>query len=87
MASGDARRVGSRLFNRLETPAFAYRPELRRIRRGLAALPFAGVLMTGSGSALFGLLAGEAGSAKLERTISRSGWGRAYAVRTLGREG
>lgn len=87
VASGDARRVGSRLFNRLETPAFEYRPELRKVRRGLAALPFAGVLMTGSGSALFGLLPQGAPSRDIERVIARSGWGRTYAVRTLGREG
>ena len=48
--------VGGALFNRLEGPAFSLHPELSAAKGELARSgPFAGVGMTGSGSALFGL--------------------------------
>jgi 4-diphosphocytidyl-2-C-methyl-D-erythritol kinase len=54
--SGDAAGVAQALFNRLESPAFDMYPELRDARDRLEATGlFAGVSMSGSGSALFGL--------------------------------
>lgn len=44
-------RIEGALFNRLEGPAFALYPPLRRLRRSLGR----GALMTGSGSAIFAL--------------------------------
>jgi 4-diphosphocytidyl-2C-methyl-D-erythritol kinase len=56
LAEGDVCGAGLALHNRLEAPAFQNHPELREAKRRLAATGlFAGVLMTGSGSALFGL--------------------------------
>jgi 4-diphosphocytidyl-2-C-methyl-D-erythritol kinase len=56
LAKGDIEGLGHSLYNRLEEPAFALRPELRELKGRLAATGlFAGVGMTGSGSALFGL--------------------------------
>ena len=81
LATGDPARIGKSLFNRLETPAFEFRPELRGIRRALGALPFAGVLMTGSGSALFGLCPSESRGG--EREVRRQGWGRTLRVRSV----
>lgn len=83
---GDARRLGRLLRNDLETAAFRLEPRLSRLRRGMAALPFLGVSMTGSGSAFFGVT----GSAReAERLAARLRAGpaargaRVLAVRSL----
>jgi 4-diphosphocytidyl-2-C-methyl-D-erythritol kinase len=56
-ALGDVAALGQSLFNRLEPVALALRPELHRVRDALADLdpPLDGSLMSGSGSAFFGL--------------------------------
>jgi 4-diphosphocytidyl-2-C-methyl-D-erythritol kinase len=51
--SGDPEAVGRSLFNRLEEPAFVLAPVVEGIRRRLANLGPCGVLMSGSGSAVF----------------------------------
>jgi 4-diphosphocytidyl-2-C-methyl-D-erythritol kinase len=68
-ASGEVEALGRALFNRLEAPAFAIRPELAAMKRRLARLPFAGVRMSGSGSAVFGLCTSRAEAAHLARRI------------------
>jgi len=83
LGTGDAVRIGTQLFNRLEPPAFELRPELRKLRRGLESMGFAGVLMTGSGSTLFGLCADSAERRLREREVRKTGWGRTVAVTTL----
>ncbi|MGO9599888.1 MAG: 4-(cytidine 5'-diphospho)-2-C-methyl-D-erythritol kinase [Isosphaeraceae bacterium] len=57
VALGDVATLGQSLFNRLEPVALALRPELLRVRDALATLdpPLDGSLMSGSGSAYFGL--------------------------------
>lgn len=67
----DGARLGRALFNRLEGPAFALRPELARLRERMARLPFAAVRMTGSGSALFGLCASRAEARLLAGRLRR----------------
>ena len=51
--AGDPEVVGGALFNRLEEPAFVLAAAVEQIRRRLANLGPCGVLMSGSGSALF----------------------------------
>lgn len=68
-ALGKIESLGRALFNRLEDPAFAIRPELPALARRLRELPFAGVRMTGSGSALFGLCGSGGEAARLARRI------------------
>ena len=53
--TGRPEKWGAELFNRLERPAFALRPDLAARARRLRAWPFLAARMTGSGSALFGL--------------------------------
>lgn len=84
-ASGELRALGRALFNRLEAPAFAIRPELAALRRRLARLPFAGVRMSGSGSAIFGLCASRAEAERLARRIGEETAGFAAAVSALPR--
>jgi 4-diphosphocytidyl-2-C-methyl-D-erythritol kinase len=57
LAHGGASEVGQCLFNRLQTVAESLRPELTRVRDALATLGplLVGSLMSGSGSAYFGL--------------------------------
>ena len=79
LVDGDIEGLGSSLFNRLEEPAFALYPELREAKRRLEATGlFAGVAMSGSGSALFGLCRPEeheaalAGAAELDLGETRA---------------
>jgi 4-diphosphocytidyl-2-C-methyl-D-erythritol kinase len=57
LARGGSAELGRSLFNRLQPTAEALRPELIRVRDALASLGplFDGSLMSGSGSAYFGL--------------------------------
>lgn len=55
LSDGNLRRIGAGLFNRLEKASFKMFPALARLKRKMMQLGFAGVLMSGSGSALFGL--------------------------------
>ncbi len=75
--------LGRGLFNRLEAPAFALRPELRRLRDALDRMPFRAVRMTGSGSALYGLCSTRAETGVLARRIRREAGVSAVPVRTV----
>ena len=52
---GSWQEVGSALFNRLECPALALNKKLKRAKTMMQKLGFLGVLMTGSGSGIYGL--------------------------------
>ena len=69
------RGLGRVLFNRLEAPARALRPDLDALLSRLRRLPFRGVRMTGSGSAVYGLCASRAEARDLARAVSRAGIG------------
>ena len=78
VALGDVVALGQNLFNRLESVTLALRPELLRVRDALATLdpPLDGFLMSGSGSAYFGLcrsLAAARHAADLLQPLGR-GW-------------
>jgi 4-diphosphocytidyl-2-C-methyl-D-erythritol kinase len=57
LGSGDPRAVASALINDLQKPAFQLLPLLADLRDRMMSLGCAGVLLCGSGSALFGLCA------------------------------
>ena len=52
---GDLRRLGEKLFNDLEAPAFALSPGLPAVKEALSASGALGALLSGSGSGVFGL--------------------------------
>ena len=52
---GDCAEIGHALMNELQEPAFALLPELARLRERMLAHGCLGVLLCGSGSALFGI--------------------------------
>jgi 4-diphosphocytidyl-2-C-methyl-D-erythritol kinase len=78
--------LGRRLFNRLEEPAMRLCPEVSGLRRRLAGPGAAGVLMSGSGSAVFALARGAADALRLARALARGredgGRGRVHVVRS-----
>jgi 4-diphosphocytidyl-2-C-methyl-D-erythritol kinase len=80
---GDLDAVALGLYNRLERPSFRLRPKLRLIKQEMAALGFKGVLMSGSGSAIFGLASDMAAAESLAQSVHCKGLGRAISVRTL----
>ena len=69
-------RLGRVLFNRLEEAALELRPELKALLGRMSRLPFAGVRMTGSGSAVYGLCRGREEARGLARRLRREtgGW-------------
>ncbi len=87
LAQGSVEAVGRRLFNRLEAAAFELRPELREVKRRLAGVELvAGVGMTGSGSAFFGLCRpGDWGRACA--AAEALGIGRVFAARSFAPRG
>ena len=53
--AGDPQAVARHLFNRLEEPAFALRPDLAEVRDELVRCGALGARLTGSGAAVFGV--------------------------------
>lgn len=67
LAAGDVRRLGRALFNRLEEPGGRALEALAPLRARMAGAGPAGVVMTGSGSAMVALADGAAHAAELGR--------------------
>ncbi len=74
--------IAPQMFNRLEAAAFAFRPELAALKRAMTELPFEAVMMTGSGSALFGLCTDARTQRSLASTCRERRWGRVFAATT-----
>ncbi len=72
------------LYNELETPVLARYPLLAEIKRRLFAAGARGVLMSGSGSTIFGLFDSEATRSVAQQDLQATGWWCAPA-RTLDR--
>lgn len=71
--SGDPEAVGRALFNRLEEPAFALAPQVRRVRDRLLALGPCGAQMTGSGSAVFAVCRSRAEAVRIATAYHAAG--------------
>lgn len=81
--SGSVEGTGRELFNRLEEATFRLLPLLHALKERLGEVgSFAGVAMTGSGSALFGLCRAEDWERSAERCAAL-GVGTVYAVKSL----
>jgi 4-diphosphocytidyl-2-C-methyl-D-erythritol kinase len=59
LGGGDVGEVASLLYNDLERPAFALRPELEARKEGLVAAGALGASLSGSGPTLFGIASDE----------------------------
>jgi 4-diphosphocytidyl-2-C-methyl-D-erythritol kinase len=77
LAHGGTAALGRSLFNRLQPAAEALRPDLVRVRDALANLdpPLEGSLMSGSGSAYFGLCRDSAAAQKAAEVLQPLGLG------------
>ncbi|MBI4832082.1 MAG: 4-(cytidine 5'-diphospho)-2-C-methyl-D-erythritol kinase [Candidatus Lindowbacteria bacterium] len=64
--------VISLLRNSLEGPIFARHPEIERVKNSLLKAGARGALMTGSGSAVFGLASSLAHARKIKKTVEKS---------------
>jgi 4-diphosphocytidyl-2-C-methyl-D-erythritol kinase len=81
LADGDIRGIGQALFNRLEDAAFELNPSLRSLRRAMMRMGFSGVLMSGSGSTLYGLCRSAADARRLAGRLA--GRGRTWATNSF----
>ena len=80
LEAGDAPRIGSLLFNRLEEPAFVMNPKVAELRRLLDRESRLGSLMTGSGSAVYALCESRNEAEELARRLSAMSLGDVFAA-------
>ncbi len=72
---GEIRELGSRAFNHLEDPVFSRYPLLESVKRGLQERGAAMVLLSGSGSTLFGIFDDIQKAQEGAFWMSKMGWG------------
>lgn len=77
---GHPRAIASRMFNALQSPAEGLNSEVRALRNRFESLPTAGHLMTGSGTAYFGLCPNRRTAKQLAARLSAEGLGRVFSV-------
>lgn len=77
LATGDSRQLAHGLFNRLQEATESFKPELRQFPEWMQKVQpaFLGVLMTGSGSAYFGLSQSRAEAQAAAEELTRLGHG------------
>jgi len=80
----DVAAIGAHLDNDLESVALPVHPRIREVKERLLALGAVGALMSGSGSAVFGLFASAQIAQQAEETLlEEKGWGAVFLSRTL----
>lgn len=80
LSSGDTEKLGLCLYNRLEEVVFRLYPRLEELKKALEKLNFSGILLSGSGSALYGLYKGENDQKESERKIKELNIGDVFMV-------
>ncbi len=80
LSSGNPEKLGVSLHNRLEEVVFRLYPGIEKIKKTLATYGFCGVLLSGSGSALYGLCKGESDSEEIEKQIKMLDIGDVFVV-------
>lgn len=80
LSSGSPDKLGACLHNRLEEVVFRLYPDIERIKKTLAKYDFCGILLSGSGSALYGLCKGERDSKEIEQQIKMLDIGDVFVV-------
>jgi len=80
LGSGNPEELGLCLHNRLEDVVFRLYPDLGKIKKTLTTLGFCGTLLSGSGSALYGLYKGENNLKEIEQKIRMLNIGDVYVV-------
>ncbi|MFN3531071.1 MAG: 4-(cytidine 5'-diphospho)-2-C-methyl-D-erythritol kinase [Candidatus Brocadia sp.] len=80
LSSGSPEKLGASLHNRLEEVVFRLYPGIEKIKKTLAMFDFCGILLSGSGSALYGLCNGERDSKEIEQRIKMLDIGDVFVV-------
>ncbi|HHT9129449.1 MAG TPA: 4-(cytidine 5'-diphospho)-2-C-methyl-D-erythritol kinase [Candidatus Brocadiaceae bacterium] len=80
LASGSPEKLGMCLHNRLEEGVFSLYPGIGKIKETLSKFNFCGTLLSGSGSALYGLCRGENDLKEIEQKIKMLNIGDVFVV-------
>lgn len=80
LATGDSDKVGACLFNRLEEVVLRLYPGVETIKNILAEHAFSGVLLSGSGSSLYGLCKKEGDVREIEQQLKMRNVGDVFIV-------
>ena len=80
LESGSPQELGAGLHNRLEEVVFRLYPDLEKIKKTLAKFDFCGTLLSGSGSALYGLCKEGMDSKEIENKIKMLNIGDVFMV-------
>lgn len=71
------------LFNSLEEASFKLCPEIQKVKERLSSLGLKSILMSGSGTAVFGMLSSRKEAESLGRQLKRNRLWRIYTTRTI----
>ena len=82
LEKGSAKVIGGAAFNRLESICVAIYPSLLELKETMASLPLAGVAMTGSGSAFFGICCSRREVREAAASLRDKGVGQVFSTRT-----
>ncbi len=80
LSSGSPEKLGTCLYNRLEEVVFRLYPDIERVKKTLTKFDFCGILLSGSGSALYGLCKEERDSKEIEQQIKMLDIGDVFVV-------
>lgn|GEM_PF-32240 len=83
LSSGDTAEIGRGLFNDLEEAAMRLNPEIARLKRMFYECGALGALMTGSGSAVYGIAPSEAGAREMRLRLGQMVAGSELEVRDI----
>jgi 4-diphosphocytidyl-2-C-methyl-D-erythritol kinase len=78
--SGSPEKMGHCLFNRLEDVVFELYPDIKKLKGILEGFGFCGILLSGSGSALYGLCRGRDNAKEIEQKIKQLNVGDVFVV-------
>lgn len=82
ISSGDVRRIAAAMMNDLQAPAVELHPEIGAALRSLEEAGAFGVMMSGSGSTVFGLVSSEVRGREIAALLNAKGL-RAWAVHAI----
>lgn len=83
LQNGKIKEIGKILVNSLEKPAFVLVPEIKRIKNILTREACQGVLMSGSGSAVFGILPDKNSGTRIRKILTDEGFIHNWQVQTI----
>lgn len=83
LKDGNPENVGKLLYNRLEEVALRIYPDLRRIKEALRAYNFCGLLLSGSGSVIYGLCKRQSDAEEIKNQLDRRSLGQVFSVTNL----